>query len=151
MHLQRYPQHSRLTYHFVWCAMRFKPCLCGDAGQRLAELLAEKSEALGLRVHDIRVLPDKVYMAVSAPPTVAPHHIACQLKAHSSRVMRTEFSDIRRLPSLWTRAYVVVGGDHFEADHVLAEFEALCPPRRPRGRPKKTQSLGTTGETREKL
>jgi REP element-mobilizing transposase RayT len=70
MDIQKYPIHHRLTYHFVWGPMRFKPCLCGEAGSRLVELIEEKVEELGLALHDFRVMPDRVYLAVSAPPTM---------------------------------------------------------------------------------
>jgi putative transposase len=111
--------------------------LCGSAGERLVELVHEKIEELGLRLRDYRVMPDRVYIAVSAPPTVAPHRIACQIKAHTSRVLREEFVEMTRIPTLWTRSYLVIGGEEFGAEEALAEFDALQPPRRPRGRPRK--------------
>jgi putative transposase len=111
--------------------------LGGEAGVRLAQLLEEKVAQLGLRLYDCRVIPDRVYLAVSAPPTMAPHRIACQLKAHTSRVLREEFVEMTRIPTLWTRAYLVFGGEHLTAEQALAEFEALQKPRRPRGRPRK--------------
>jgi hypothetical protein len=122
--------------------MRYKPCLCGDAGDRLAELMREKIEELGLRLRDYRIMPDRVYLAVSAPPTVAPHRIACQIKAHTSRVLRDEFVEMTRIPTLWTRAYAVFGGEDFTADDALREFESLLPERRPRGRPRKEWAAG---------
>lgn len=137
MEIQNNFVHHRLTYHFIWSPMRWKPCLCGEAAQRLEELLREKVEELGLQLNDYRVMPDRVYLAVSAPPTMAPHRIACQLKAHTSRVLRDEFVEMTRIPTLWTRSYAVFGGDHITAEDALAEFEALQPPRRPRGRPRK--------------
>lgn len=117
--------------------MRCKACLCGEAGERLAQLLEEKVEELGLGLRDCRVLPDRVYLAVSAPPTMAPHRIACQIKAHTSRILRNEFVEMTRIPTLWTRAYLVFGGEHLTAEYALAQFDALQPPRRPRGRPRK--------------
>lgn len=138
MNIQDYPVHHRLTYHFVWSPMRCKACLCGSAADRLAQLIEERIAELGLHLRAYRVMPDRVYLAVSAPPTVAPHRIVCQLKAHTSRALRSEFVEMTRLPSLWTRAYAVFGGDDLTAEHALAEFEALQPPRRPRGRPRKT-------------
>ena len=120
--------------------MRFKPCLCGVAGERLAQLIREKVDELGLDLNDFRVLPDRVYLAISAPPTIAPHRIACQLKAHTSRHLREEFEEMTRIPTLWTRAYLVFGGDQLSAEEALAQFEALQPPRRPRGRPRRENS-----------
>jgi putative transposase len=119
--------------------MRCKPCLCGSAGQRLVELVIEKIEELGLGLRDYRIMPDRVYIAVSAPPTVAPHRIACQIKAHTSRVLREEFVEMTRIPTLWTRSYLVFGGEDLSAEEALAEFDALQPPRRPRGRPPKAR------------
>lgn len=137
MDIQKYSIHHRLTYHFVWSPMRCKACLCGAAGSRLAQLLEQKVEELGLELHDYRVMPDRVYLSVSAPPTMAPHRIACQLKAHTSRELRNEFEEMTRLPTLWTRAYLVFGGTNITAETVLAEFERRQPPKRPRGRPRK--------------
>jgi putative transposase len=101
------------------------------------QLIEEKADELGLYIHELNVLPDRVYVAVSAPPTLAPHRIACQLKAHSSRALRQEFVEMTRIPTLWTRAYIVLGGDHFTSDQALAEFDAIQPRPRPRGRPRK--------------
>ena len=117
--------------------MRWKPCLCGGAAERLEQLIQEKVEELGLQLNDYRVMPDRVYLAVSAPPTVAPHRIASQLKAHTSRILRGEFVEMTRIPTLWTRSYAVFGGEHITAEEALAEFDALQPARRPRGRPRK--------------
>lgn len=106
---------------------------------RLEELIREKADQLALGLHDCRILPDRVYIAVSAPPTMAPHRIACQIKAHTSRVLRAEFGEMRRIPTLWTRAYIVLSGDHLTPENALAAFQVLQPPRRPRGRPPKDQ------------
>ncbi len=117
--------------------MRCKACLCGPASERLAQLIQEKLSELQLELHDYRILPDRVYFSVSAPPTLAPHRIVCQVKAHTSRALRAEFVEMTRIPTLWTRAYAVFGGEGITAEDALREFEALQPVRRPRGRPRK--------------
>jgi REP element-mobilizing transposase RayT len=122
--------------------MRCKPCLCGEAGRRLTQLVEEKVRELGLLLREFRVMPDRVYISVSAPPTLAPHRIACQIKAHTSRALRDEFVEMTRIPTLWTRSYLVFGGEHFTPEEALAAFEALQPARRPRGRPRKTAVTG---------
>ena len=88
----------------------------------------------------VLVLPDRVYLAAAAPPTLAPHRIVCQIKAHTSRILRDEFPELTRIPTLWTRAYLVMAGDQLTADEVFERFEAAQPPRKPRGRPRKVQS-----------
>lgn len=127
---------QRIVYHFVWGPMRHKPCLTGDAAARLRELIRERAEALRVDVEEVRIFPDRVYVAVAAPPVLSPHHIVCQFKAHSSRCLRHEFQEMTRIPTVWTRAYTVLAGDHMTPEQVLAAHEAAMPPRRRPGRPR---------------
>lgn len=126
-----------ITYHFVWGPMRSKACLTGDVAERLRALIEERASEVEFRARLVVVLPDRVYVAAAAPPTLSPHHIVCQLKARTSRILRDEFPELTRIPTLWTRAYLVMAGDQLTADEVFERFEAAQPPRRPRGRPRK--------------
>ena len=130
----------RIVYHFVWGPMRSKPCLTGAAAERLRELIRERAGELLLKLHDVRVYPDRVYVAVEAPPTLSPHHIVCQFKAHSSHCLRHEFQEMTKIPTLWTRAYLVVAGTNITPEDVLAGYEMNLPPRRPPGRPRSCRS-----------
>ena len=127
---------QRIVYHFVWAPMRSKPCLTGEAARRLRDLICQTAQALQLSLEDVRVLPDRVYVAVAAPPVLSPHRIVCQFKAHSSRRLRHEFQEMTKIPTLWTRAYFVLAGDQISPEEVLAAFEASLPPRRRPGRPR---------------
>jgi putative transposase len=133
---------QRIVYHFVWGPMRSKACLTGRAAQRLHDLIREKAEALGLSLEDVRILPDRVYVAVAAPPILSPHRIVCQFKAHSSRCLRHEFQEMTRIPTLWTRAYLVKAGERLTPEQVLAAYEAALPPRRRPGRPRSCNEVG---------
>jgi REP-associated tyrosine transposase len=137
MDKQDYPATWRITYHFVWAPMRAKACLVGEVAQRLEELIGERAQDVPMETYELLVLPDRVYLAVKAPPTVAPHHIMCQVKAYTSRVLRAEFPELTRIPTLWTRAYVVLAGESLTKEDVLRLYESARAPRRPRGRPRK--------------
>lgn len=130
---------QRIIYHFVWSPMRWKPCLTGQAARRLHDLISEKADALDLSLEEIHILPDRVYVAVSAPPVLSPHRIVCQFKAHSSHCLRHEFQEMTRVPTVWTRAYLVLAGDHVTPEQVLAAYEAATPPKRRPGRPRSCQ------------
>lgn len=129
-------ERRRLLYHFVWRPMRGKPLLVGPAAERLRDLLEEKAARLDvvLRVIDIRA--DGVYLAVEAPATLAPHSIVCGLKAHSSGILRREYKEMRVVPTLWTREYLVVAGEDVAGEQLLALLAARHGPRRSRGRPR---------------
>src|ERR1700736_6642325 len=114
---------QRIVYHFVWGPMRCTPCLTGEAAERLRELTREKAEELQVELEGMTVLPDRVYVAVVASPVLSPHRIVCQFKAHSSRCLRHEFQEMTRIPTVWTRAYLVRAGDHITPEQVLAAYE----------------------------
>jgi putative transposase len=130
---------QRITYHFVWAPMRSKPCLVGRAAGRLVDLLRERAIEIEVDLEDVHVYPDRVYVVVAASPVLSPHRIVCQLKAHSSRCLRHEFSEMTKIPTVWTRAYLVLAGDGLSEDEVIAAFEAAQPPRRAPGRPRADQ------------
>ena len=140
MDIQNYSRSWQITYHFVWGPMRSKPCLVGMIAERLQELIREKARGREFEPLAVVILPDRVYLAVAAPPTLAPHHIVCQVKAHTSRVLRDEFPELTRIPTLWTRAYLVMAGDELPTEEVLKRYEDLQQPRRPRGRPRRVDA-----------
>ena len=125
-----------ITYHFVWGPMRAKPCLRGEAAERLEALIRETVRSLSIDLEDVMILPDRVYVAVAAPPTLAPHQIVSRLKARSSHCLRHEFQEMTRIPTLWTRAYLVLAGEHVTPDEVLQAFDQAQPPKRRPGRPR---------------
>jgi REP-associated tyrosine transposase len=125
----------RITYHFVWQPMRAKACLTGEVAERLRALLEERAGQLQFQPRALVILPDRVYLAAEAPPTVAPHSIVCQVKALTSRALRTEFPELTRIPTLWTRAYLALAGETITPEEALRRFDSLLPPRKPRGRP----------------
>ena len=134
-----------ITYHFVWGPMRSKACLVGDIASRLQALVEEKAEVLSFETRTLIIMPDRVYLAAAAPPTLAPHRIVCQVKALTSRALREEFPELTRIPTLWTRAYLVVAGNEVTAEEVFRLYEAHQRPRRPRGRPRKAPLLPVEG------
>lgn len=138
-----------ITYHFVWSPMRAKACLMGEVARRLEELIRERAEEQEFAPVTLVILPDRVYLSAEAPPTLAPHSIVCQVKSYTSRVLRDEFPELMRIPSLWTRAYLVMAGDALDPDEVFRRFEDQQPPKRPRGRPRKLMPLEGDDEPRE--
>ena len=146
MDIHDFSQSWHITYHFVWGPMRSKSCLVGEIAERLQELIREKATDRSFEPLAVIILPDRVYLAVAAPPTLAPHHIVCQVKAHTSRVLRDEFPELTRIPTLWTRAYLVIAGDEIPTEEVLKRYEAMQQPRRPRGRPRKVGSSSEESE-----
>lgn len=115
---------STLMYHFVWCPKYRRKILTGAITERLSALIHERAAALYLDIMALEVMPDHVHLFVKAPPTLAPQHIANQLKGYTARVLRDEFPQLRsRLPSLWSRSYYVGSAGAVSADSIQRYIE----------------------------
>ena len=115
---------STLTYHFVWCPKYRRPVLTGAVVVRLDGLIRERAAALYCEIVALELLPDHVHLFVKAPPTLAPQHIANQIKGSTSRILRDEFPHLRkRLPSLWSRSYYVGSAGAVSAETIQRYIE----------------------------
>jgi len=105
-------QHSRnkvylIQYHLVWCPKRRKPVLVGKIKERLEQIIHEVADELGIKVLKLAVNPDHLHLFISAYPTIPVHKIVKRIKGRSSRILRQEFPELLKLPSLWTHSYFV--------------------------------------------
>lgn len=95
-----------LKLHIVWCPKYRRKVLTGAIEQRLAELLHEKANTIGITIHTLEIMPDHVHLFIGHDPTRCVAEIAARLKGYTSHVLRSEFSSLRsRLPTLWSRSY----------------------------------------------
>ena len=105
-------QHSRnkvflIQYHLVWCPKRRKPVLVGKVKERLEQIIHQVADELGIKVLEVAINPDHIHLFVSAHPTIPVHKIVKRIKGRSSNILRREFPELLKLPSLWTHSYYV--------------------------------------------
>ncbi len=50
----------------------------------------------------LAINPDHLHLLVSAHPTIPVHKIVRRIKGRSSHILRREFPELLKLPSLWT-------------------------------------------------
>jgi putative transposase len=98
----------RIGWHIAWCTKYRRPVLVGDVSERLVQVVHEKAAERGWVIERIEVAPDLVSIIVRATPDDSAAHIAHQIKAATSRALRSEFPHLRsRLPTLWSRSFYV--------------------------------------------
>jgi putative transposase len=96
-----------VNYHFIWCPKRRKPVLVGKIKERLEEIINEVANEKEIEILALVVNPDHVHLFISANPMIPAHKIVKAFKGRSSRLLRKEFPELLKLPSLWTRSYFV--------------------------------------------
>lgn len=96
-----------LNYHFVFCPKRRRKVLTGGVRERLIALIDLKAQELDWDVIALEVMPDHVHLFIGTDPDVSPTQVMHRLKGYTARILRDEFPELLKLPSLWTRAYFV--------------------------------------------
>lgn len=95
------------NYHFVWIPKRRKPVLVGEIKERLKQIIEEVCSENGWEILALEIMPNHVHLFLSAPPYLSPHIILRRIKGRSARILRQEFPELLKLPSMWTRSYFV--------------------------------------------
>jgi putative transposase len=102
-----YEGHSvhLVVYHVIWCPKRVRKVLVGPIRTRLEQIVREVAAENQWTVIELAIQPDHVRLFVRADPNTLPSDIPRRIKGRSSRYLRDEFPQLRRLPSLWTRSF----------------------------------------------
>jgi putative transposase len=109
--LPEYKTHNHvkflINYHFVFILKRRKKVLVGDIATRTRQIFLELSIEKGWDILALEVAPDHVHLFVAVKPTDVPALVIKSFKGRSSRYLREEFPQLKKLPSLWTSSYFV--------------------------------------------
>lgn len=100
-------------YHVVWCPKYRRKVLNGNIELRLKEIIEQVCLERQAELIELEIMPDHVHLLVSIDPQYGIHRLVKQIKGTSSRILRSEFKELRtRIPTLWTNSYFVatVGG-----------------------------------------
>jgi putative transposase len=105
-------QHERhnihlVVYHLIWCPKRRRKVLIGAIKARLEQLLREVASEHGWTILEMAIQPDHVHVFLRGDPYTAPSDSARLFKGRSSHVLREEFPELLKLPSLWTHSFFV--------------------------------------------
>jgi putative transposase len=79
----------------------------GKVKERLEQVIYQVADELGIKVLELAINPDHVHLSISAYPTIPVHKIVKRIKGRSSNILRKEFPELLKLPSLWTHSYYV--------------------------------------------
>lgn len=67
----------------------------------------ELCKQLDIDIVDINIYGHYVHLIVRVSPKYSANDVIHKIKTHTSKVIRDKVESLRRLPSLWTRDYIV--------------------------------------------
>lgn len=99
-------QHSvyLILYHIIFCPKRRRKILVGPVRDRLEQIAHEVADEHGWEIVELAIQPDHVHLFIQTNPYTLPTDIPRLIKGRSSHLMREEFPQLKRMPSLWTRS-----------------------------------------------
>ena len=99
---------SLINYHFVFCPRyRRKIFNIPNVEERFKFMVEYICREMEIEIIAIECDKDYTHMFLNCPPTLSPSDIMQKIKGITSRVLRDEFEELSKMPSLWTRSYFV--------------------------------------------
>ena len=99
---------SLINYHFVFCPRyRRKIFNIPNVEDRFKHLVNCICEEMEIEIIAIECDKDHTHMFLNCLPTMSPADVMQKIKGYTSKILREEFVELRKMPSLWTRSYFV--------------------------------------------
>jgi len=99
---------SLINYHFVFCPRyRRKIFNIPNIEDRFKFMVKHTCKEMKIEIIAIECDKDHTHMFLNCPPTLSSADIMQKIKGVTSRVLRDEFEELKKMPSLWTRSYFV--------------------------------------------
>jgi putative transposase len=116
---------SLINYHFVFCPRyRRKIFLIPNVEERFKYMVNFICEELEINIIAIECDKDHAHMFLNCLPILSPSDIMQKIKGATSRVLRDEFMQLRKMPSLWTRSYFVSTAGNVSSETIKKYVEA---------------------------
>lgn len=93
------------TVHLCWIPWKRKKVLKGAVKDRVYQIFAEVALEKGWVIRAVTVEVDHVHIFVKHQPKYSVGNIARAFKGRTSRLIRLEFPEMRKMPSFWTHSY----------------------------------------------
>ena len=94
-----------IVYHLVWTPKRRKAVLVGAIARECERLIRAKCQEQVWNVLQIAIQSDHVHLFVQVSPDVSASQVVKSVKGVTSRYLRRDFPQLKKLPSLWTRSF----------------------------------------------
>ena len=105
---------SLINYPFVFCPRyRRKILLIPNVEERFKELVKMKCKELEIEIIAMESDKDHSHMFLNCLLILSPSDLMQQIKGYTSKILREEFYELSKMPSLWTRSYFVSTAGNF--------------------------------------
>ena len=116
---------SLINYHFIFCPRyRRKIFDIPNVEARFKEVVKEICDELEIEIIAIECDRDHTHIFLNCLPTLSPSDIMNKIKGVSSKLIRKEFDELSKMPSLWTRSYFVSTAGNVSSETIKKYVES---------------------------
>jgi len=113
-----------MNYHLIWCPKRRKKVLTGYIKTRLEQIIKDVATEKNIKILALEIMPDHLHLFVSSHPNIPVHNLIKAFKGRSSNLLRKEFPELLKLPSLWTHSYFISTAGNVSSETIQKYIEA---------------------------
>jgi len=110
---------SLVNYHIVFTPKYRRSLLVGEIRTRLMEVLQSVARDNKWRIAGLEIMPNHVHLFVSADTRTRPEIVVKRFKGRSSHILRKEFPELLKMPTLWTRSYFLSTAGNVSSETIL--------------------------------
>lgn len=115
---------SFINYHFVFCPRyRRKIFDIPNVDARFKSLVSSICDENDWKILAIETDRDHCHLFVNTQPKHSPSVVMNRIKGATSRVLKEEFEELSRMPSVWTRSYFVSTAGDVSSDTIKRYVE----------------------------
>jgi putative transposase len=112
-----------INYHLIWCPKRMKKVLVGEIKTRLEQIINEVAKEKNIEILALEIMPDHLHLFVSSQPNILVHNLIKAFKGRSSNLLRKEYPELLKLPSLWTHSYFISTSENVSSETIQKYIE----------------------------
>jgi putative transposase len=114
-----------IAYHLIWCPKRRKAVLIDGVAKDLRTILEEKCAEKGWQILELAIQPNHIHLFVRVWPADSAADVVKACKGATSFRLREKYpSELKRLPSLWTRSYFASTAGNVSQETIERYIEA---------------------------
>lgn len=116
---------SLINYHFVFCPRyRRKIFDIPNVETRFKKIVKEICGELEIEIIAIECDKDYTHIFLNCLPTLSPSDIMNKIKGVSSKLIREEFKELSKMPSLWIRSYFISTAGNVSSETIKKYVES---------------------------
>lgn len=113
-----------IIYHLIWCTKRRKKILINNIKIDCEQIIKQKCLEKGWNILELAVQPEHIHLFVQSFPTISAYDIIKECKGITSYYLRKNYSELKKLPCLWTRSYFASTAGNVSAETIQQYIEA---------------------------